>query len=700
MQVHAKVPEKQNVAPSQNQELTREGATPQNELSPQGHVSAESPPQPSPSALGLPQQAQDLSPNQKDGDVQQSDLSLKIGTTNLPENEAQTSEVEAGEVGLSTTTSSRGPPHADPPPAPGPQTDQDEESDEARVTSTGPPPSEPPQGPGPVSLSPQRTQDEETESASLPLHHSHHDPPRQPSQPDGAKMLEPSQGDSQQPLEEGAPKTEVVQVHTPFPGVSHPQDPRNTKKNQDGEDPVTLLSRSQLAPTRLPQPRVLAPLQSRRPTPRLPSLSREEASGTASDQTLPPSPRPPLAQEEDPGKLPLISPPHSKPSERLSPHAGHSPQQDQEEKVQDVKLPLLSPPVQEHAAQPAPDPPQEDEAQGVRLPHIPTPFGEQQLPQKTGAPHDSRPAKERRAPKVGRSSGKKIPGMQASPQNQEPVQQMGARKKKLPTQRETAKGPAHLTKVSSGGHQPALQPESQSRSTRPKVSIHPHPSPPRSPQRNQRGKVHPPEIPEPAHSEPLPRDSHVQEEERGRVHYSRKDAHAKLPPDDPVQKVAVSQTGPSLKRENSGGLFQENETTLSCDQPTPEGTVLHRRPLQNQKTSAESSSGIFAPREPPRREEGVPKRGRSQKRQTASDVPEQDDVAPTQPPAKETSQTRESPVQGDNASRQQSKEKRPRKHGAAPQEKSPAAPQNQASAEEQGSWKGKLRARGSQSTKV
>ncbi|XP_032954574.1 leucine-rich repeat and guanylate kinase domain-containing protein [Rhinolophus ferrumequinum] len=699
MQVHAKVPEKQNVAPSQNQALTREGATYQKELSPQAHVGAEPPLQPSPSALGLPQQAQDLSPNQKDGDVQQSDLPSKIVTTNLPENEAQTSEVKAGEVGLSTSTSSRGPPHADPPPAPCPQPDQDEESDEATVPSTGPPPSEPPQAPDPVSLSPQRTQDEEPESASLPLHHSHQDPPRQPSQPDGAKMLGPSLEDSQQPLEDGAPEAEVVRVHTPFPGVSHPQDPRNTEQTQDGEDPVTLLSRSQLAPTRLPQPRVLAPLQSRRPTPRLPSLSREEASGTASGQTLR-SPGPPPAQEGDPGKLPPISPPHSKPSERLSPHAGHSPQQVQEEKVRDVKLPLLSPPVQEHTAQPAPDPPQEDEVQGVRLPRIPTPFGEQPLPQNTGARHDSRPAKERRAPKVGHSSGKKIPGMQASPQNQEPVQQMGARKKKLPTQRETAKGPAHLTKVPPGGPQPALQPESQSRPTRPKVSMHPRPSPPRSPQRNQRSKVHPPEIPEPAHSEPLPRDSHMQEEERGRVHYSRKEAHAKLPADDPVQKVAVSQKGPSLKRENSGGLFQENKTTLSGDQPTPEGQVSHRGPLQNEKASAESSSGISAPREHPRREEGAPKRGRSQKRQMASDLPEQDDVAPTQPPAKETSQTRESPVQGDNASRRQSKEKHPRKRGAAPQDKSPAAPQNQVSAEEQGSWKGKLRARGSQSTKV
>ncbi|KAM5205124.1 leucine-rich repeat and guanylate kinase domain-containing protein isoform 1-T1 [Hipposideros larvatus] len=554
MQDHAKVPENQNVAPSQNQELMQEGATRQNEPSPRSHVNAEPPPQLSSSALDIPQQARDLSPNQKDGDVQQSGSPSKIITTNLPENEARTSEVKAGEAGPSSSTPSQGPPHPDPPPAHSAQPDQDEELGEAKVTPTGPPPSEPPQEPGPAPLSPQRTQDEETESASLPPHRSPHDSPREPSHADGTKTLGPSPGDSQQPLEEGTPKADIVRVSTPFPGVSHPQNPRNTKQTQDRDDPVTLAPRSQLAPTRLPQPRVLAPFQSRRPTPRPPSPSREEALGTASDQTVPPSPRPPLAQEGDPRKLPVISPPHPKPPQHLSLHPGHSPQQVQEEKVREVKLPLLSAPVQEPAVQHAPEPLQEDEAQGVRLPRIPTPFGEEQLPQNTGARRGSRPAKERGAPKVGHASSKKIPDMQASPQNQEPVQQMGARKKKLPTPRETAKGPAHLKKGPPRSHQPTLQPESQSRPTHPTVSDHPHPSPPRSPLGNQRSKVHPPEIPEPAHDAPLPRDPQVQEEEREREHYSRKETHAKLPPEDPAQKAALSPKGPSLKRETPGGF--------------------------------------------------------------------------------------------------------------------------------------------------
>lgn len=144
-----------------------------------------------------------------------------------------------------------------------------------------------------------------------------------------------------------------------------------------------------------------------------------------------PSPRPPLAQEGDPSKLPLTGTPHSKEPHNLSPHPGHSPQQVQEEKVREMKLPLIRPPVQELAPQAAPDPPEEGEVQVVKLPQIPAPFSEQ-LPQNTGAlPHDLRPAKERQAPKAGYSFIKKIPDVQALPPNQEPVQQTGARKKKI-----------------------------------------------------------------------------------------------------------------------------------------------------------------------------------------------------------------------------------------------------------------------------
>ncbi|KAM7120178.1 leucine-rich repeat and guanylate kinase domain-containing protein isoform 1-T1 [Molossus nigricans] len=675
MQLHAQVPG------HQKQELAQDGATPEKGLSPSGHISAAPPPQPSSSALSISQKAQDLAPDQKERDVQQSELSSKVVTANLPENEAQKPELVAGEAGQASPAPSQGPPRPpDPPAVHSPPSDQDEESGEVKVTPTDPPSSEPPQGPGPTSLSPQRAQDKETESACLPPSSSCHDPPREPSDPDGAGTLGPSLGDSQQPVEEGTPKAEV-QVSTPGPALPRPSDPTSSKQTQDSEDPATWPSRSRLAPTRLPQPRVLAPLQSRRPTPKLPSPSRGEAFGTASDPTTTPSPRSPPAQEGDPPKLPLISPPHSKPPPHLSPRLGHSPQ---EEKVREVKLPPIRTPTQEHAPPPAPAVPQE-EAPAVRLPRLPTP-----LPQSPGAGHGPRPAKEGQAPQVGRSSSDKIPDMQASPPNQDPVQPAGARKKKLPPGRETTKGPAHLEKGPPGSHRPALQPESQGRPTRPPVAAHPG----RSPPRKQRRRVHPPEVPEPPHAQPPPRDSRSQEEERGKVEYSN------LPPDDLVQKVAVTPKGPSLKGKCSGGFSQDRQTTLSSDQPTQEGQPAHRRPLQGGKAPAESAPGASAPTEHPRRKEEVPKRRRSQKRGPASDLPEQDGMAPTQQPVRGTSQTRESSVPGDRASRQPTKEKRTPNHRGTPQDRSPAAPQNQVSAEAQGGRQGRLRARGSQSTKV
>ena len=570
MQIPTKVPENQSLAPSQNQELTQEGAAPQKGLSPESQVSAEPPAEPSPSAPGL-QKAQDLSPDRKEGGAQQSALSSKTAPTNPPENEAQTSEVKAGEEGQPATTPSQGPlQHPDPPPAQSPQLDQDEEPGEARVTPSSPPCSELPQGSDPASFSPQGIQEGETGSASLQASSSHHDPPRDLSGPDGPDEVKPGPppGGSQQPPEEGVLKAEVARVDTPYPEMPHPQDSTDTQQTQDRGEPVTLPPRSRLAPTRLPQPRVLAPFQSRRRTPKLLSPSREEALRTASDQTVTPSPRPQVAQDEDPSKLPLISSPHSKQPPNLSPHQGPGPQQ-----VQEVKLPLISPPVQEPSA--APHPPQEGETHLIKLPRISTPFSEQ-LPQNM-APSDLRSAKERQTPKAGHSSSKKIPDMHASPQNHEPGHPTGARKKKLPGHRETAKGPAHLKRAPPGGHHAALQPESQRKPTPLKAPSHPDPSLPRSPQGNQREKVQIPDIPEPPDTEPVPKDAQVQEEKRGNVHHSRKKVQANLPANDLVQKGARSKKGPALKREDSGGLSQENATTLSGDQATPEGQPPHRR---------------------------------------------------------------------------------------------------------------------------
>ncbi|KAM8818090.1 leucine-rich repeat and guanylate kinase domain-containing protein [Rhynchonycteris naso] len=421
VQVSAQIPGNQSPAPSQNPELTQEGAAPATEPSPHNHISADPPPSPSSAALSVSQKAQGSSPNQKEGDVQQSDLSSKETSTNLPENEARTSERILGEAGQAPTTPAQGPPrHPDPPLVHRPWPDPDEELVKVKVIPTDSPSYEPLQGPGPDSLDPPRIQDEEPEPASPPPNNSHHDPPREPSDPDGAKMLGPSLGDSQQPLEEGTPKAEVVWISTPSPGLPHPQDAEESRQTQDKQDRA---ARSRLAPSRLPQPQLLAPLQSRRPTPMLPSPSREGALGTASDQTTTPSLRHPPAPEGDPGKLPPISPPHPKPPQHLSPHPGHSAQH-----FQELKLPQISPPTQEQALLQAQDSPQEGEAQGVRLPRLPTPFMEPQLPLDMGAHHESRPAKEKQAAKAGRPYSKKLPDMQTSSQNQEPRQQTGARK--------------------------------------------------------------------------------------------------------------------------------------------------------------------------------------------------------------------------------------------------------------------------------
>lgn len=148
----------------------------------------------------------------------------------------------------------------------------------------------------------------------------------------------------------------------------------------------------------------------------------------------------------------------------------------------------------------------------------------------------------------------------------------------------------------------------------------------------------------------------------------------------------MSKKGPPSKRNNPGGLSQENKPT--------------------EDASAESPPSTSAPGERPRRKRESHRRGSSQKGETALDPSEQDGVAPTQQTVKEThthqgtSQTRESSIQRDSASRQRARKRHPQKHGGAPQNSSPAAAQEQVSAEEQGSWKGRLWARGSQSSKV
>lgn len=664
VQTHAGVPENQDPTLPQSQELTEEGEPPEKETSPSSHLDL--PQQVSSSTLGIPQQAQDLPSKVKEEDGQPANLPPKL-TTEMdgPEDEAGPPVLKAEQ---SSTVSSQEPPQQ-PAPAPilSPQPDQDKESGETKVAPSNPALSEPAQGPDPASLSPQGVPDEGAESSNPAPRSSSHNVPEDPSH---AEVEKPT-GGSQPPLKEGTSKAEVMRAGTPYPEIPPPQD-SSTKVR---EQPVALLPRSRLAPTRLPQPQTLAPLQSRRPTPKLLSPSREEALGTSSDQTPNPSPRSLPAQDGEPSKLPPISPPQSKPPGNSSPHTVHSPQQAEVGKASEVKLPLISPPVQEQAQQHTPNLPQEEEAPTVRLPTIPAPSTDPQLPQNTGPRPASKPSREKKTLKVGRASSKKVLDLQATPHSQELTKQKGARKKNL-VQRETAKESPQQRKTPVGNSQTAQQLESHSKAT-------------------PRNESDPLDLrSSPSHTEPVPAVPQNQEKNR-KAHKPRKKTQTNLTPKDVAQSIHTSPNG-----EMSEGLPQENETALSEDQPTGEG--------QPPKAPAKSVQEGSAPVVHSGGREQAQKGEKSQKREVVGKPLGEEIAAPSQLRAKETQahkdtrENRQSYAQRHSilVSKQQSKEKRTRKNGGVPQDRSPAAPQNQVSEEDQGSRTGRLRARGSQSIKV
>ncbi|XP_076769686.1 leucine-rich repeat and guanylate kinase domain-containing protein isoform X2 [Arvicanthis niloticus] len=656
VQNHAVVPENQNPTLPQSQELTEEGEPHTKETSPSSHLDL---PQ-QVSSSGIPQQAQDLSPKVKKEDGPPTNLPPKI-TTEMdgPEDEPGPPVLE--EEQSSTIASQEAPQHPAPPLSP--QPGQDKESGETKVAPSSPALSEPAQGPDPAPLSPQRRQDEGTESDNPASSNSTHNLPEDPSH---VEVEKPS-GGSQPPLKEGTPKAEVMRASTPYPEIPPPQDSSTKVREQS----VALLPRSRLAPTRLPQPQTLAPLQSRRPTPKLLSPSREESS----DQTPNPSPRSLPTQDGDPSRLPPISPPQSKPPRNPSPNAVHSPQQAQSGKASEVKLPLISPPVQEQALQHTPKPPQEEETPTVRLPNIPASSTEPQLPQNTVPRPASKPARERKTPKVGRASSKKVLDLQATPHSQELTKLKGARKKPL-TQRETAKESPHPRKMPIGNSQAAQQLESHDKPT-------------------SRNESNPLDFrSSPSHTEPVPADPQNQEKNR-KAHNPRKKAQTNPTPKDMAQSMRTSPHG-----EMSEGLAQENKTAFSEDEPTREG----QPPQAPAKSAQEGSAPVVHPGE---REEAQ-EREESQKREVVGKPLDGETPAPSQLRAKETQahkdtrEIRQSYAQRHNmlVSKQQSKEKRTRKNGGVPQDRSPAAPQNQVSEEDQGSRTGRLRARGSQSIKV
>nr|XP_051705745.1 leucine-rich repeat and guanylate kinase domain-containing protein isoform X5 [Oryctolagus cuniculus] len=679
MQMLAQVLDSQDPDASQSQEVPQEQDAHHAEPPLHSQAGTATPQRLGSPALGIPQQAQDdVSPRPAEEDVRQPALSPKP-TAPGADSKAGSPEVSAEEAEQSPTSPSQGLPQGPPAPATSlsPHPGQDEDSGEAEAAPTNPPLSEPQQGPGPTSLSPQLIPDAEPE------------PPPSSSLPDSVQALEGSQPAPQ----EEVPKAEGMRVGIPYPELPPPQNwPANTEQAPAREPPAALLPRSRLAPTRLPQPRTLAPLQSRRPTPKLLSPSREEALGTSSDQTLTPSPRPLGTQEGDSAKLPPISPPHSRLPASLSSQAAHHPEHVQEEKASEVKLPLISPPTQEQAPPHIPGATQEAEAQKVRLPRIPTPFAEPH--------HDSKLTQEGKDPTRGHSSSsKKETGMQASPHSPGPVQQMGARKKKLALQRDTATRPARLRRATPGSH---------SKATAARVPDRPHPRPAVSPREHQRRQVRTLEIPEPPRAKPSPNSPQFQEEEGEKVPHSGKEAHADRPHSDRARNAGVSQNEPALKRELSQGLHQDNTAPLSGHPPTQEGQAPPKTALQAGPASTESLQDSSAPVAHPGRKEQDHTMGRPRKGAIASEPQERESTAPAQHPdegtqaPRDTSQARESSVQSVDAlgSKQPTKEEQTQKSGGVPQDTSPAPAQSRVSAEEQGDWEGRLRARGSQNIKV
>lgn len=119
-------------------------------------------------------------------------------------------------------------------------------------------------------------------------------------------------------------------------------------------------------------------------------------------------------------------------------------------------------------------------------------------------------------------------------------------------------------------------------------------------------------------------------------HNSRKRAHTDLPTNDLPRNVDVSKPGPSLKREIFGELSQENKTPVNGDRPAQKGQPSPGRPLQREEAPAESLQDSSAPVEHPGRKGQVHRKGRSQRRDIASQPPEEDSEPPTQQPVKDT----------------------------------------------------------------
>ncbi|XP_072508808.1 leucine-rich repeat and guanylate kinase domain-containing protein isoform X2 [Notamacropus eugenii] len=528
LQNHEKVPENHNLSPSQNHQMTQEAEAhrlkvPSNHQNASQNSNPDLPTVPQPAQdketdnNPEPTELQDLPLNQKHTNgagIENSDINSNRGspdkkllahTTGFSESQVMPIQDEAKHIDPSATSDSHQEisQSSDPPPSQNPQQEQDEESGEAKVPSTHP---EPSQKSDPSPSSSQITQNKEVKEEELP---SNSELPKEPEPNLPSQIVQneelgevklphssPSHSESAQqlgsaprePFKEETHKTEVSRIETPYPEDM----PRSQKQNQEKGAPISLLPPNKWAPTRLPQPRLLAPLQSRRPCPRLETLSkshspnRESGLGQMVDQNITPSPRPQPSQEGE-IKLPPISPLGSNPAQSMHLTPPENSLKTQEEKDSEIKLPLLSPPHPEPQLHHSPNLTVEEEAQQIKLPHLSTPFSELQQTQGPDQPQAHRQKKDKKAQQRELTSNRKIADKLP---NQESFQQVKA-KKPSSLKRESAKGPAQLKKtdLGSGAHNkqnPTKLPEPT------------NPSPPEGSKMNQEEETPPSELPEPS----------------------------------------------------------------------------------------------------------------------------------------------------------------------------------------------------------
>ncbi|KAM8979500.1 leucine-rich repeat and guanylate kinase domain-containing protein isoform 2-T2 [Sarcophilus harrisii] len=346
------------------------------------------------------------------------------------------------------------------------------------------------------------------------------------SHPESTQPLGSSPQEPQLPFKEGTHETEAIRVDTPYPEDL----PRGQKETQEKDAPSSLLPPNRWAPTRLPQPRTLAPLQSRRPSPRLeaPSKShspnRESSLGQMVDQNItPPKPQP---SQEGEIKLPPISPLSSNPSQNTHSTPPDNSLKTQEEKIGEIKLPPISPPHPEPQLHPSPNLTVGEEDHKVKLPHLSPPQGPDQ-------PQAHRQKKEKKAQRE-LTFNKRITD---KPPNQESDQQGKAKKSSL--KKETAKGPAQLKKAS-------LESRAPNKQNPTKLLGLTDPSPPEGPKLNHEGEEVPPE----------------QEDKNPKALHSSKKVSAKLAKNELIPKVRMPKKGAIPKEREPESLSQSGTSEI------------------------------------------------------------------------------------------------------------------------------------------